>query len=64
MEFLRGKKTIIGSLMLALIGATASLDLLIDGVYTWAAADQYAAAGAFIAGLTGAAMRLGIRRPR
>ncbi len=60
MAWLSGKKTLIGSLLLSLIGAVWSLDLLIDGAPTWFSEEQYIAAGTFIAGLTGAAMRLAI----
>lgn len=59
---LTGKKTLIGSLLLSLLGALWSLDLLIDGSATWLTDDQYVALGAFIAGLTGAAMRLAIKK--
>jgi hypothetical protein len=60
MEWLSGKKTLIGSLLLALLGAVWSLDVLIDGAATWLTDEQYTAVGTTIAGLTGAAMRLAI----
>lgn len=60
LEKLSGKKTIIGSLLLSLIGACMSLDALIDGEMNWLSEEQYVAIGAFIAGLTGAAMRLAV----
>jgi hypothetical protein len=60
MVWLQGKKTLIGSLLLSLIGACWSLDLILDGSATWFTEQQYVAAGTFIAGLTGAAMRLAI----
>ena len=60
--WLQGKKTLIGSLLLSLLGAVWSLDVLIDGSANWLDEDQYVALGTFIAGLTGAAMRLAIGR--
>jgi len=57
---LNGKKTIIGSLLLSLLGVCMSLDVLIDGEMNWLSEEQYMAVGAFVAGLTGAAMRLAI----
>lgn len=62
MEWLQGKKTLIGSLLLSLLGAAWSLDVLIDGVCNWLTEDQYVAIGTTIAGLTGAAMRLAIKK--
>jgi len=58
--WMSGKKTLIGSLLLSLLGACWSLDLLIDGTANWLTEQQYSALGATIAGLTGAAMRLAI----
>ena len=60
MEWLNGKKTLLGSLLLSLLGAIWSLDSLIDGSLTWLTEEQYVGIGTFIAGLTGAAMRLAI----
>ena len=57
---LSGKKTLIGSLLLALLGACWSLDALTNGKATWLTEEQYTSIGATIAGLTGAAMRLAI----
>lgn len=60
LTWLDGKKTLIGSLLLSLLGACWSLDLLTHGVATWLTEDKYIAIGTTIAGLTGAAMRLAI----
>jgi len=60
LEKLKGKKTLIGSLILSLLGACMSLDVLIDGEMNWLSEEQYIAVGTMIAGLTGAAMRLAI----
>ncbi len=62
MEWLKGRKTLIGSLLLSLLGTVWSLDLLIDGTANWLSEQQYVAIGTTIAGLTGAAMRLAIRK--
>lgn len=58
--WLDGKKTLIGSLLLSLLGAVWSLDVLIDGAANWLTEQQYVAIGTTIAGLTGAAMRLAV----
>lgn len=63
MKWLQGKKTILGSLLLSLIGVVWSLDQFTPDV-AWFSDTQYIAAGTFIAGLTGAAMRLGIKAGR
>lgn len=60
LTWLDGKKTIIGSLLLSLLGAFWSLDVLIDGTSNWLTEQQYVAIGTTIAGLTGAAMRLAV----
>ena len=60
MRWLSGKKTLIGSLLLSLLGACWSLDLLLHDTPTWLTDDQYVALGTMIAGMTGAAMRLAI----
>ncbi len=57
---LNGKKTLIGSLLLSLLGAIWSLDVLIDGTANWLTEQQYVVVGTTIAGLTGAAMRLAV----
>lgn len=62
MQWLQGKKTLIGSLLLSLLGVVWSLDVLIDGSANWLSEQQYVAIGTTIAGLTGAAMRLAIRK--
>ncbi len=62
MGWLRGKKTLIGSLLLSLLGTVWSLDVLIDGSANWLTEQQYVAIGTTIAGLTGAAMRLAISK--
>jgi hypothetical protein len=62
LEWLSGKKTLIGSLLLGLLGVLWSLDLLVDGQANWMTEDQYLALSATIAGLTGAAMRLAISK--
>ena len=62
MTWLDGKKTLIGSLILSLLGAVWSLDVLIDGVASWFTEEQYVAIGTTVAGLTGAAMRLAIKK--
>lgn len=60
LENLNGKKTLIGSLILSLLGACMSLDVLIDGEMNWLTEAQYLAIGTFVAGLTGAAMRIAV----
>lgn len=60
MEWFNGKKTLIGSVIVAAIGLVWSLDQLIPG--EWFTRDQYEAAGTFIAGLTGVAFRLSITK--
>lgn len=60
LTWLGGKKTLIGSLLLSLLGAVWSLDVLIDGTANWLTEQQYVAIGTTIAGLTGAAMRLAV----
>ncbi len=58
---LNGRKTLLGSLLLSLLGAFWSLDLLThDGHPVWISDQVYASLGTTIAGLTGAAMRLAI----
>ena len=57
---LTGKKTIIGSLVVSLIGLIWSLDQFFPG--EWLTRDQYEAAAAMIAGFTGVSMRLGIQK--
>lgn len=61
--FLNGKKTILGSLALALLSATYFADQLADGKATWLSEEQYIAIGGLITGLTGVAMRLGMKKP-
>lgn len=61
-EKLSGKKTLIGSLLLSLLGVVWSLDVLTDDVANWMTDSQYVAVGTVIAGLTGAAMRLGVSK--
>lgn len=59
--WLSGKKTLIGSLLLSLLGAFWSLDLLVhSGAPHWLSDQAYVSIGTFVAGLTGAAMRLAI----
>ena len=60
MSWLSGKKTLIGSTVLSLLGACYSLDVLINGTVGWLTEGQYMALGTLVAGLTGAAMRLAI----
>lgn len=62
MNWLSGKKTLIGSLLLSLLGAVWSLDVLIDGTANWLTEPQYVALGTTVAGLTGAAMRLAVKK--
>lgn len=62
LTWLDGKKTLLGSLLLSLLGAAWSLDVLIDGTANWLTEPQYVALGTTIAGLTGAAMRLAIKK--
>ena len=58
---LKGRKTLVGSLLLSLLGAFWSLDLLShNGHPVWVSDHVYASLGTTIAGLTGAAMRLAI----
>lgn len=61
LQLLSGRKTILGSLLLSLLGGMYFLDVLVNnGTAAWLSEDQYIAAGAFISGLTGVAMRLAI----
>ena len=61
LALLRNRKTYLGSLILALLGAVSSLDLLIhDGAYVWLTGAQYASIGAVIGGFTGVAMRIAV----
>jgi hypothetical protein len=61
LQNLSGKKTIIGSLLLCLLGAVGSFDVLIHGSPTWISPAGYVAIGAIIKGLTDCALRVGIR---
>lgn len=61
-EWLNGKKTILGALLLALLGVVYNLDLLIDPENFWISEERYVAIGTFVAGLTGVAMRLGVAK--
>lgn len=58
---LRGKKTIIGGLVLSLLSAVGLLDALINGSPQWLSVEQYVAIGGFIGGLTEAALRVGVK---
>lgn len=61
LNLLKDRKTYLGSLLLALLGAVSSLDLLIhDGAYQWLTGAQYASIGGVIGGLTGVAMRIAV----
>ena len=60
MTWLSGKKTLIGSILLSLLGAVYGLDVMLDGAANWLTESQYLAVGTTIAGLTGVAMRLAI----
>jgi len=60
MDWLKGKKTIIGGILLSLIAVVWGIDQLIPG--EWFAREQYEAAAVFIAGLTDVSMRLGIKK--
>jgi len=55
---LKGKRTIIGGILMSLIGLVWNLDQLVDG--TWLTTEQYEAIGLFVGGLTGVALRLGV----
>ena len=59
MNFLAGKKTIVGSLLLSLAGAVWAIDQLFPG--DWFTKDQYEAFALMIGGLTGVAMRIGVK---
>ena len=59
MQWLQGKRTILGSLALSLLSAMYFLDMM-DGAATWLSEAQYLTIGGVITGLTGVAMRLGI----
>ena len=61
MEWLKGKKTIIGSLLLSLLSTVYLLDTLIDGEVNWISKESYLAIGGIITGLTGAALRVGLK---
>lgn len=58
MNFLAGKKTIIGGLLLSLSGVVWGLDQLFPG--EWFTRDQYEAFAYFVGGMTGVAMRIGM----
>lgn len=60
--FLSGKKTQIGAMLLYLLGLMWSVDLLLHGTSIWLTDAQYTAVGTFVAGLTGAFMRLAIKK--
>jgi len=62
MKFLKGKKTVIGSLLVSLLSAIYFLDLLPDDAATWMTEARYMAVGGMIAGLTGVSMRLGMKK--
>ena len=64
MEWLQGKKTIIGGLLVSLLGCLWSLDQLIAPASNWLTTEQYEAVGLFVAGLTGVTMRLAIGKPK
>lgn len=58
---LQNRKTFLGALLLSLLGAVSSLDLLLhDGAYVWLTGAQYASIGTIIGGLTGVAMRIAV----
>lgn len=63
-QWLDGKKTILGGLAAALIGAVWSLDQLLNGGsgHYWFTQANYEAAGLLVASLTGISMRLGISK--
>jgi len=59
-EFLSGKKTIIGSLLVSLLSAIYFLDVMVHGSATWLSEQEYLGAGGVIAGFTGISMRLAV----
>ena len=61
---LQGKKTIIGSLILAVMASFWSLDQLLHDLPAdrWLTTEMYESIGVFVGGLTGAAMRLGVAK--
>lgn len=61
LERFQGKKTILGSLALCLLGAVGSLDVLVNGSPTWLSPAQYVALGAIVEGFTKVAMRVGLK---
>lgn len=59
LNLLNGRKTYLGAVLLSLLGAVSSLDLLLhDGTYGWLSGAQYASIGAIIGGVTGVALRI------
>ena len=63
LAWLNGKKTYLGAVLLAGLGLVGSLDALVhSGTLTWFTEAQYVSFGTLIAGLTGAAMRLAVKR--
>lgn len=62
-DFLTKNKTVKASLVLSLLGAVYFLDCLVhSGGPAWFPQPQYEAVAAFVGGLTGVAMRLGIAK--
>jgi hypothetical protein len=60
MGWLKGKRTIIGGLLMSGLSAVYFLDQLLHETVQWWSEEQYLAIGGVIAGLTTVSMRLGI----
>ena len=63
MDWFKGKKTILGSLLVSLLSAMYWLDQLTPES-AWLTEQQYLALGGVIAGLTGVALRLAVKNPK
>ncbi|MEW6249202.1 MAG: hypothetical protein AB1716_01020 [Planctomycetota bacterium] len=63
MQWFSGKRTLIGGALLSIVGLVWNVDMLVHGsnlAAQWFTTQQYEAAAATIAGLTGVALRLAI----
>jgi len=62
-EPLKGKKTILGGILLSLLSLAFGLDCLINGGSpAWMSVETYAAIGSFIGGLTQVSLKLAIKK--
>ena len=63
MDWLVKNKTLIGMTLLSLLGLIGSVDALVhQGHPSWLTIEQYGALGTIIAGMTGAALKIGLNR--